>query len=416
MVLTISDKLNAVLENKSIFFYGASMFNSFHPPVRTLMGPGPSDVNPRILEALSRPTIGHLDPAFIDMMDEVKLLLQYVFQTKNELTLPVSAPGSAGMETVFTNLLERGDKAIICQNGVFGGRMKENVERCGAEAVMVQDDWGTAVDLNKVEDALKANPDAKLLAFVHAETSTGVRSDAKALCALAHQYDCLAVVDAVTSLAGIELKVDEWGIDAIYSGTQKCLSCVPGLSPVSFSERAAQVIRERKTPVQSWFLDLNLVMGYWGGSAKRAYHHTAPVNSLYALHESLVIVQEEGLEQSWQRHAFNHRALVAGIESLGLSFVVDAACRLPQLNLVKFPDTIDDTVVRSALLSDYSLEIGSGLGAFAGKVWRIGLMGFASTQTNVYLCLSALGNVLLQQGLEVDPAAAVLAAKQSYLP
>ncbi|MBL6754134.1 MAG: alanine--glyoxylate aminotransferase family protein [Pseudomonadales bacterium] len=392
------------------------MFNSFHPPVRTLMGPGPSDVNPRILEALSRPTIGHLDPAFIDMMDEVKVLLQYVFQTKNELTLPVSAPGSAGMETVFTNLLERGDKAIICQNGVFGGRMKENVERCGAEAVMVQDDWGTAVDLNKVEDALKANPDAKLLAFVHAETSTGVRSDAKALCALAHQYDCLAVVDAVTSLAGIELKVDEWGIDAIYSGTQKCLSCVPGLSPVSFSERAAQVIRERKTPVQSWFLDLNLVMGYWGGSAKRAYHHTAPVNSLYALHESLVIVQEEGLEQSWQRHAFNHRALVAGIESLGLSFVVDAACRLPQLNLVKFPDTIDDAVVRSALLSDYSLEIGSGLGAFAGKVWRIGLMGFASTQTNVYLCLSALGNVLRQQGLEVDPAAAVLAAKQSYLP
>ena len=380
------------------------------------MGPGPSDVNPRILEALSRPTIGHLDPAFIDMMDEVKALLQYVFQTKNELTLPVSAPGSAGMETVFTNLLERGDKAIICQNGVFGGRMKENVERCGAEAVMVQDDWGTAVDLHKVEDALKANPDAKLLAFVHAETSTGVRSDAKALCALARQYDCLAVVDAVTSLAGIELKVDEWGIDAIYSGTQKCLSCVPGLSPVSFSERAAQVIRERKTPVQSWFLDLNLVMGYWGGSAKRAYHHTAPVNSLYALHESLVIVQEEGLEQSWQRHAVNHRALVAGIESLGLSFVVDSACRLPQLNLVRFPETVDDAVVRSALLTDYSLEIGSGLGAFAGKVWRIGLMGFASSQANVYLCLSALGNVLRQQGLDVDPAAAVLAAKQTYQP
>ena len=378
------------------------------------MGPGPSDVNPRILEALSRPTIGHLDPAFIDMMDEVKTLLQYVFQTKNELTLPVSAPGSAGMEPVFTNLLERGDKAIICQNGVFGGRMKENVERCGAEAVMVQDDWGTAVDLNKVEDALKANPDAKLLAFVHAETSTGVRSDAKALCALARQYDCLAVVDAVTSLAGIELKVDEWGIDAIYSGTQKCLSCVPGLSPVSFSERAAQIIRERKTPVQSWFLDLNLVMGYWGGSAKRAYHHTAPVNSLYALHESLVIVQEEGLEQSWQRHAVNHRALVAGIESLGLSFVVDSACRLPQLNLVRFPETVDDAVVRSALLTDYSLEIGSGLGAFAGKVWRIGLMGFASSQANVYLCLSALGNVLRQQGLDVDPAAAVLAAKQTY--
>ncbi len=390
------------------------MTNSFHPPVRTLMGPGPSDVNPRILEALSRPTIGHLDPAFIQMMDEVKALLQYAFQTENELTLPVSAPGSAGMETAFANLLECGDKAIVCQNGVFGGRMKENVERCGAIAVMVQDDWGCAVDLNKVEDALKANPDAKLLAFVHAETSTGVRSDAKALCALARQYDCLAVVDAVTSLAGIELKVDEWGIDAIYSGTQKCLSCVPGLSPVSFSERAAKVIRERKTPVQSWFLDLNLVMGYWGGSNKRAYHHTAPVNSLYALHESLVIVQEEGLEQSWQRHDRNHRALVAGIEALGLSFVVDAENRLPQLNLVRFPETVDDAAVRNTLLNDYSLEIGSGLGALAGKVWRIGLMGFASSQANVYLCLSALGNVLRQQGLDVDPAAAVLAAKQTY--
>ena len=390
------------------------MTNSFHPPVRTLMGPGPSDVNPRILEALSRPTIGHLDPAFIQMMDEVKALLQYAFQTENELTLPVSAPGSAGMENAFANLLERGDKAIVCQNGVFGGRMKENVERCGAVAVMVQDDWGCAVDLNKVEDALKANPDAKLLAFVHAETSTGVRSDAKALCALARQYDCLAVVDAVTSLVGIELKVDEWGIDAIYSGTQKCLSCVPGLSPVSFSERAAKVIRERKTPVQSWFLDLNLVMGYWGGSNKRAYHHTAPVNSLYALHESLVIVQEEGLEQSWQRHDRNHRALVAGIEALGLSFVVDAENRLPQLNLVRFPETVDDAAVRNTLLNDYSLEIGSGLGALAGKVWRIGLMGFASSQANVYLCLSALGNVLRQQGLDVDPAAAVLAAKQTY--
>ena len=390
------------------------MTNSFHPPVRTLMGPGPSDVNPRILEALSRPTIGHLDPAFIQMMDEVKALLQYAFQTENELTLPVSAPGSAGMETAFANLLECGDKAIVCQNGVFGGRMKENVERSGAIAVTVQDDWGCAVDLNKVEDALKANPDAKLLAFVHAETSTGVRSDAKALCALARQYDCLAVVDAVTSLAGIELKVDEWGIDAIYSGTQKCLSCVPGLSPVSFSERAAKVIRERKTPVQSWFLDLNLVMGYWGGSNKRAYHHTAPVNSLYALHESLVIVQEEGLEQSWQRHDRNHRALVAGIEALGLSFVVDAENRLPQLNLVRFPETVDDAAVRNTLLNDYSLEIGSGLGALAGKVWRIGLMGFASSQANVYLCLSALGNVLRQQGLDVDPAAAVLAAKQTY--
>jgi alanine-glyoxylate transaminase / serine-glyoxylate transaminase / serine-pyruvate transaminase len=220
---------------------------SFHPPVRTLMGPGPSDVNPRILEALSRPTIGHLDPAFIQMMDEVKLLLQQAFQTNNKLTMPVSAPGSAGMETVFTNLLEPGDKVIICQNGVFGGRMKENAERCGAVAIMVEDPWGSCVDIDKAEQALKDNPDAKALALVHAETSTGARSDVEVLCALAAKYDCLSIVDAVTSLGGIELNVDDWGIDAIYSGTQKCLSCVPGLSPVSFSDRAAQVIRERKT-------------------------------------------------------------------------------------------------------------------------------------------------------------------------
>lgn len=387
---------------------------SFHPPVRTLMGPGPSDVNPRILEALSRPTIGHLDPAFIQMMDETKQLLQYAFRTENELTMPVSAPGSAGMETVFTNLLERGDKVIICQNGVFGGRMKENAERCGAQAIMVEDPWGSAIDIDKVEQALTDNPDAKAIAFVHAETSTGARSDVEALCGLAAKYGCLSIVDAVTSLGGIELQVDEWGIDAIYSGTQKCLSCVPGLSPVSFSERAAQVIRERESKVQSWFLDLNLVMGYWGGDAKRAYHHTAPVNSLYALHESLLILQEEGLQNSWDRHALNHEALAAGLESLGLKFVVDKEYRLPQLNAVSFSDSIDDAAVRAALLDDYNLEIGAGLGALAGSVWRIGLMGFSSNKTNVLLCVSALGNVLAAQGMQVDVSKAVAAAQRTY--
>jgi alanine-glyoxylate transaminase/serine-glyoxylate transaminase/serine-pyruvate transaminase len=233
---------------------------SFHPPQRILMGPGPSDVSSRVLEALSRPTIGHLDPVFVTMMDEMKELLKYAFQTKNELTMPVSAPGSAGMETCFVNLVEPGDKVIVCQNGVFGGRMKENVERGGGIAVMVQDDWGRAVDPQKVEDALKANPDAKIVAFVHAETSTGALSDAKTLVALAHKYGCLTIVDAVTSLAGSPLKVDEWEIDAIYSGTQKCLSCTPGLSPVSFSTRALEKIKNRKNKVQSWFLDLNLVM------------------------------------------------------------------------------------------------------------------------------------------------------------
>ena len=387
---------------------------SFYPPVRTLMGPGPSDVNPRILEALSRPTIGHLDPAFIQMMDEIKQLLQYAFKTENELTMPVSAPGSAGMETVFVNLIERGDKVIICQNGVFGSRMKENVERCGADAIVVEDPWGSTIDIDKVEQALTDNPDAKAIAFVHAETSTGTRSDAEALCGLAAKYNCLSIVDAVTSLGGIELEVDAWGIDAIYSGTQKCLSCVPGLSPVSFSKRAAQVIRERESKVQSWFLDLNLVMGYWGSDAKRSYHHTAPVNSLYALHESLLILQEEGLQNAWDRHALNHEALVAGLESLGLKFVVDKKYRLPQLNAVSFPASIDDLAIRTALLNDYNLEIGSGLGALAGSVWRIGLMGFASNKNNVLLCVSALGNVLAAQGIQIDVSKAVSSAQAVY--
>ncbi len=345
---------------------------SFNPPVRTLMGPGPSDVHPRVTGAMARPCIGHLDPAFVGMMDEVKTMLQYAFQTKNQLTIPVSAPGSAGMEATFQNLLEHGDKVIICQNGVFGGRMKEVAERCGAIAIMVEDDWGKPVDPQKVEDAFKANPDVKLLAFVHAETSTGARSDAEALSAIAHHHDALVLVDAVTSLGGSELKVDDWNIDAIYSGTQKCLSCTPGISPVSFSERAVEVITSRKTRVQSWFLDTNLVMGYWGPNAKRAYHHTAPVNSLYALHESLVMLQDEGLENSWARHYDNHRVLRAGLEAMGLSFIVDEDYRLPQLNSVTIPDGVDEAAVRARLLNDFNLEIGAGLGALAGKVWRIG--------------------------------------------
>lgn len=382
---------------------------SFHPPIRTLMGPGPSDVNPRILEAMSRPTIGHLDPMFIQMMDEMKSLLQYAFQTKNALTLPVSAPGSAGMEMCFVNLVEPGDKVIVCQNGVFGGRMKENVERCGATAVMVEDAWGAAVDPNKLEQALKDNPDAKVVAFVHAETSTGAQSDVKTLVELAHRHNCLTIVDAVTSLGGSPLKVDEWEIDAIYSGSQKCLSCTPGLSPVSFSERAVAHIKARKTKVQSWFLDLNLVMGYWG-SGKRAYHHTAPINALYALHEALVILQDEGLENSWARHDRNHQALKAGIEAMGLRFVVKESERLPQLNSIYIPEGVDDAAVRTALLSNYNLEIGAGLGVMAGKIWRIGLMGFASNQTNVLFCLSALEeslgrlNAPIKRGLAIEAA------------
>jgi len=388
--------------------------NSFHPPVRTLMGPGPSDVNPRILEAMSRPTIGHLDPLFVQMMDELKGLLRYAFQTSNELTMPVSAPGSAGMESCFVNLVEPGDKVIVCQNGVFGGRMKENVERCGAQAIMVVDDWGRAVDPGKVKAALKANPDASVLAFVHAETSTGAQSDAATLCALAREHDCLTIVDCVTSLGGTPLKADEWGADAMYSGSQKCLSCTPGLSPVTFSERALDKVKNRQSKVQSWFLDLNLVLGYWGGDGKRAYHHTAPINALYGLHEALVILQEEGIEAAWARHQHHHNALRAGFEAMGLTFVVPEAERLPQLNAVSIPDGVDDAAVRTRLLQDYNLEIGAGLGVMAGKIWRVGLMGYASNQTNVLNCLGAMDAVLADMGAPIEKSVAVAAANGVY--
>lgn len=387
---------------------------SFYPPQRILMGPGPSDVSPRVLQAMARPTLGHLDPLFVGMMDEVKGLLQYAFQTKNELTMPISAPGSAGMEACFANLVEPGDKVIVCQNGVFGGRMKENVERFGGTAIMVMDDWGKPVDPNKVEAALKANPDTKILAFVHAETSTGTHSDAKLLTDLAHQHGCLVIVDAVTSLTGSELRVDDWGIDAIYSGTQKCMSCVPGLSPVSFGERAVDVIKNRKTKIQSWFLDMSLIMGYWGGGTKRAYHHTAPVNTLYALHEALVMVQDEGLENAWARHQYHHQALKAGLEAMGIRFVVEEAYRLPQLNLITVPEGVDEAVVRNRLLSEYSMEIGAGLGVLAGKVWRIGLMGHACNTKNVLTCLGALDAVLSSMKAPIEAGVAVRAAQGFY--
>ncbi|MCR9104838.1 MAG: alanine--glyoxylate aminotransferase family protein [Gammaproteobacteria bacterium] len=390
------------------------MTASFYPPQRTLMGPGPSDVSPRVLGALGRPTIGHLDPLFVQLMDEIKGLLQFAFQTRNELTLPISAPGSAGMEACFVNLVSPGDTVIVCQNGVFGGRMKENVQRCGATAIMVEDSWGSPVSVDKVQAAFAAHPEASLLAFVHAETSTGVRSDAAALCALAAEHDALSIVDTVTSLGGIELLVDTWGADAVYSGTQKCLSCIPGISPVTFSPRAVQRIASRDQPVQSWFLDMQLIMGYWGGSTKRAYHHTAPVNNLYALHESLVMLEEEGLAQAQQRHRRNHNALVAGLEAMGLGMAVAAEHRLPQLNSVIIPEGVDDAAVRGALLQEFDLEIGAGLGALAGKTWRIGLMGFGSSERNVIRCLTALEAVLGRYGASINTGAALAAAQASY--
>ncbi|ADJ27903.1 pyridoxal-phosphate-dependent aminotransferase family protein [Nitrosococcus watsonii] len=387
---------------------------SFHPPARILMGPGPSDVNPRILEAMSRPTIGHLDPVFIAMMNEMKALLQYAFQTSNELTFPVSAPGSAGMEICFVNLLEPGDKVVICQNGVFGGRMKENAERCGAVPILVEDPWGAAVDPNKLEETLKSHPDARVVAFVHAETSTGACSDAKTLVEIAHRHGCLTIVDTVTSLGGSPVKVDEWGIDAIYSGSQKCLSCTPGLSPVSFNERAVERVRSRQNKVQSWFLDLSLVMGYWGGDGKRAYHHTAPINALYGLHEALVVLQEEGLENAWARHQRNYQALRAGIEAMGLQFAVKEKERLPQLNAITIPAGVDDAAARTRLLQEYGLEIGAGLGEMAGKLWRVGLMGYSSNPRNVLIFLGALETVLHDLGAGIEPGVAVRAARAAW--
>jgi alanine-glyoxylate transaminase/serine-glyoxylate transaminase/serine-pyruvate transaminase len=378
------------------------------------MGPGPSDVHPRVLVAMAQPTIGHLDPAFVALMDDIKDLLRRAFKTRNAVTFPISGPGSVGMEACFVNLVEPGDTVIVCRNGVFGGRMKENVERCGGTAVVIDDPWTRAVDPQRVEDAFKANPQARLLAFVMAETSTGALSDAKTLTEIAHRHGALVIVDAVTALGGVELDVDAWNIDAVYSGTQKCLSCPPGLAPVSFNERALAKVQARKTPVQSWFLDLNLVLGYWAGEGRRSYHHTAPINALYGLHEALVMLHEEGLEAAWARHALHHQALRAGVAALGLELLGVNGERLPQLNVIGIPAGVDDARVRQTLLKDFDLEIGAGLGELAGKAWRVGLMGQSASRRHVLTCLVALASALAAQGRSVDREAALAAALAVY--
>jgi len=380
------------------------------------MGPGPSDVPTRVLEAMARPTIGHLDPAFVALMDEIKELLRYAFQTGADLAIPVSGPGTAGMESCVVNLVRPGDVVVVCQNGVFGGRLKDMAARAGAEVVLVQDEWGRAIDPDGLRRALAANPRANLVAFVQAETSTGAFSDVETLARIAREHDCLTLVDTVTSLGGSPFRMDEWQVDAVYSGTQKCLSCAPGLSPIALNQRAADRVRTRETPVQSWFMDLNLVLGYWGGG-KRAYHHTAPINALYGLHEALLILREEGLEAAWARHRRNHEALRAGLEVLGLRFIVPESERLPQLNTVAIPEGVDDARVRSYLLEAHGLEIGAGLGALAGKIWRIGLMGYSSRPENIRLCITALADALEKEGHRssvaeaLDAAESVLAAE-----
>ena len=391
----------------------SSNVGSFYPPQRTLMGPGPSEIHPRVFSAMGRPTIGYLDPVFVEMMEELKELLRYAFQTKNALTFPVSGPGSVGMEMCFVNMVSPGDKVIVCRNGVFGGRMIENVERCGGTAIVVDDPMGKPVDPDKVREAFKANPDVKVLAFVHAETSTGVRSDAKTLAEIAKEFGALTIVDTVTSLAGVPVLVDEWGLDAVYSGSQKCLSCTPGLSPITFSDRVVELVKTRKHKVQSWFMDLNLLLGYWG-ETNRTYHHTAPTNALYSLHEALIMLRDEGLEASWARHQRNHKALKAGLETLGLSYLVEEQYRLPQMNAVNVMPGIDEKEVRRRLLVEMNIEIGAGLGALAGKIWRFGIMGYSCKMENVMLCLCALESVFDDMGAKIDLGAAEAAAYHAY--
>mgnify|MGYP001332047330 CR=1 FL=1 len=362
-------------------------------PERLLLGPGPSNADPAVLKALSQPPIGHLDPFYVDLMSEVQELLRYVWQTSNRLTLPMSGTGSAAMEATLANVVEPGDKVLVAIKGYFGHRLQDMAGRYKANVETIHKNWGNAFSLEEIEDALKKHNPA-VLAIVHAETSTGVRSDAEQLCQLAKSAGMLTIVDAVTSLAGIDLQVDAWGADVVYSGTQKCLSSLPGIAPITFSPDAVAAITSRTHKVQSWFLDMNLIMGYWGEGAKRAYHHTAPVNAIYALHESLLMLEEEGRQESFARHSRNHAALAAGLADLGLELAVAEAWRLPQLNAVSIPDGKDDVDTRARLLADFDLEVGAGLGELAGKQWRIGLMGSSSHTVNINRCLSAFEVVL----------------------
>ena len=387
------------------------MYSDLNPGKRILMGPGPSDVHPRVLKAMSTPLVGHLDPDFLAIMNDTREMLKEVFQTKNELTIALSGTGSAGMEASLVNLLEPGDKAVICINGLFAERMADIVKRCGAEPIIVQAEWGNIVEPEQVKRVLRESGKIKLLAIVHAETSTGVRQPLEELSRMAKEVNALFVVDAVTSLAGIPVKTDTWEIDAIYSGTQKCLSCPPGLAPVSFSEAAIKSISQRISPISSWYLDMQMLQSYWG--KERFYHHTAPINMVYGLREALRLVLEEGLEKRFQRHQLHSKALVAGLEAMGLKMIAPPEYRLPELNAVYIPEGIDDTMVRKSLLSEYGIEIGGGLGKFKGKAWRIGLMGYSCSRENVILFLSSLENILQNNGYSVSEHG-IVAANEVY--
>ena len=384
----------------------------FNPPDRLLLGPGPSQVHPRVLRAMSAPLLGHLDPAFVQMMEEVKDLLRVVFATTNPLTIPISGTGSAGMEACLVNLLEPGDEFVVGVNGVFGTRMAEVAERAGASVRRVEAPWGKVIRPEQVEAALKNTAKPKLVAVVHAETSTGAWQPLPEIAKLAHDHGALMLADCVTSLGGVPVLIDEWGIDAAYSGTQKCLSCPPGLSPVTFGPRAVEVVKTRKTKVQSWYLDLSLLAQYWG--EERVYHHTAPISMNYALREALRLVVEEGLEARFARHRRNHEALAAGLAPLGLALAAEEGRRLPMLNAVTVPDGVDEAKVRGRLLKEHGIEIGGGLGPMKGKVWRIGLMGESSRRASVLTVLAALEDGLRAESRSVTPGAAVAAAQAAY--
>ena len=362
-----------------------------NPPRRTLLGPGPSPVSQRVLQALSLPVVGHLDPEFLKIMDQSMAMLRELFQTKNRLALPMSGTGSAGMETCFVNLVEPGDAVLVGVNGVFGTRMVDVAQRCGAQVDTVEAEWGTALQTEPFAAALK-NKKYKLVAVVHAETSTGVLQPLDEIARLVRQQGCLLLVDAVTSLGGAPVRVDELGIDACYSGTQKCLGCPPGLSPVTFNERAIEAVRKRKTKVQSWYLDLSMIEKYWG--SERVYHHTAPISMNYALHEALRIVLEEGLESSWQRHRQVHEVFVREMRKLEIEPAVAEPIRAPMINAIRIPEGADDAKVRQRLYDEFNIEIGAGLGPLKGKIWRVGLMGHGARVENVELLAKSLRQLI----------------------
>ncbi len=382
-----------------------------NPSPRILLGPGPSEVHPRVLSAMGMPLLGHLDPEFVALMDETQTLLRYVFRTENRLTMAVSGTGSAGMEAVVVNLIEPGDKILVCVNGVFGTRMVDVAQRAGAEVTAIERPYGEIFDPQEVRDAVrKLGP--KVVGIVHAETSTGAWQPVEEIARIAHEAGAMIAIDTVTSLGGVPVEIDAWEIDAVYSGTQKCLSCPPGLAPVSFSPRAVDAIHARKTKIQSWYLDMTMISRYWGSD--RFYHHTAPISMNYALREALALVVEEGLEARWQRHMTNHLALKAGLGAMGVSYVTAEGHQLPQLNCVRIPEGIDDLAVRKRLLKDWGIEIGGGLGSLKGSAWRIGLMGHGSRQVNVTLLLAALETCLLDLGCSLEPGAALAAASEVY--